>query len=208
MLSHIDAAIATTYRIPQTRAEGRTYFRDRCLQPLGHPSKYYGAQNLGGSLPTPQPVSAPRFLGRPLIPRDHSETSVRRSRNVRSWTCSCRALQTVGSSCSKTTNRSSTNLYPGMRTAPHVGYATNSGPHELHARHSRAVLVRRYTSAANSSRVTNSTPYVARNHVRLIASKIEGLPALTPLSSEHRYEFVYAKCAATVSLSAHSATAF
>jgi hypothetical protein len=103
---------------------------------------------------------------------------VRRSRNVRSWTCSCRALQTVGSSCSKTTNRSSTNLYPGMRTAPHVGYATNSGPHELHARHSRAVLVRRYTSAANSSRVTNSTPYVARNHVRLIASKIEGLPAL------------------------------
>jgi hypothetical protein len=83
---------------------------------------------------------------------------VRRSRNVRSWTCSCRALQTVGSFCSKTTNRSSTNLYPGMRTAPHVGYATNSGPPELHARHSRAVLVRRYTSAANSSRVTNSTP--------------------------------------------------
>ena len=118
---------------------------------------------------------------------------MRRSRNVRSWTCSCRALQTVGSSCSKTTNRSSTNLYPGMRTAPHVGYATNSGPHELHARHSRAVLVRRYTSAANSSRVTNSTPYVARNHVRLIASKIEGLPALTPLSSEHRYEFVCAR---------------
>jgi hypothetical protein len=69
MVDHIGAAVATTYRVTQNGAEGSTYFRDRCLQPLGHPSKYYGARKLGGSLPTPQPVSAPPFLGRPLIPR-------------------------------------------------------------------------------------------------------------------------------------------
>ena len=46
MLDLIGAAIATTYRIPQTGAEGRTYFRDRCLQPLGHPSKCCWTKNL------------------------------------------------------------------------------------------------------------------------------------------------------------------
>src|SRR5580704_11903247 len=54
MVDHIGAAVATTYRVTQNGAEGSTYFRDRCLQPLDHPSKYYGARNLGGSLPTPQ----------------------------------------------------------------------------------------------------------------------------------------------------------
>ena len=49
MLDLIGAAIATTYRIPQTGAEGRTYFRDRCLQPLCHLLRPHGDDGVDNS---------------------------------------------------------------------------------------------------------------------------------------------------------------
>jgi hypothetical protein len=52
----VSAAVATSCSLVRISAEAGTDFRDRCLQPLGHPSNSYCAQNLDDPCPARQPA--------------------------------------------------------------------------------------------------------------------------------------------------------